>query len=157
HVWAAGDMVAIYGGYQASVTGRLAALDAALGLGFVAPRRYRAVREPLARKRRRLLAARHFVDAYYAPTLPPAFAADDATLCRCEEVSVGTIRERIAQGVDGTRAIKAATRCGMGPCQGRQCTVSLASLLGHDLPSPSFARPSLRFPARPITVAELAE
>ncbi|MBX3581064.1 MAG: FAD-dependent oxidoreductase [Rhizobiaceae bacterium] len=157
NVWAAGDMVAIYGGYQASITGRLAALDACLDLGFLSPAYYRSIREPLASKRRRLLVARHFVDAYYAPTLLPATAADDALLCRCEEVSVGAIRDRIAQGVDGTRAIKAATRCGMGPCQGRQCTVSLASMLGHDRPRSSFARPSLRFPARPITVAELAQ
>ncbi len=156
-IWAAGDTVAIYGGYQATLTGRLAALDAALGLGLMDPERHRNVVEPLAMKRRRLLAARRFVDAYYAPTLLPGSAPDDATLCRCEEVSVGAVRERIAEGVAGTRGIKAATRCGMGPCQGRQCTVSLASLLADQLPDAQFERPSLRFPARPITVAELAE
>lgn len=155
-VWAAGDMVAIHGGYQASLTGRLAALDAALGLGFIGAQRHELAAAPLARKRRRLLAARDFIDAYYAPTLLANSAADDATLCRCEEVSVGAIRERIAQGVAGTRALKASTRCGMGPCQGRQCTVSLANLIAHELPGASFERPSLRFPARPITVAELA-
>jgi len=157
NVWAAGDSVAIHGGYQAMLAGRLAALDAAHTLGFVDAQSHKTATAPLLRQRRRLLAARRFLDAYYAPTLLPEQAPDDATLCRCEEVSVGTVRRKIAEGAAGTRALKAATRCGMGPCQGRQCTVSLASLLAHEIPHAQFERPSLRVPARPITVAELAE
>ena len=157
NVWAAGDSVAISGGYQATLTGKLAALDVAFSLGFIDAARHEAESGPVLKKRKRLLAARRFVDAYYAPTLLPAHAPDDAMLCRCEEINVGTIREKIAGGAAGTRAIKAATRCGMGPCQGRQCTLSLVSLLSSELPNATFERPSLRFPARPITVAELAE
>lgn len=156
NVWAAGDMVAIFGGYLASLTGQLAGLDAALGLGALGQEAHQRIARPVIRERQRRLAARAFVDALYAPTLLPAAAPDDALLCRCEEIRVGTIRDKIAQGVNGTRALKAGTRCGMGPCQGRQCTVSLASLLADEAPEASFARPSLRFPARPITVAELA-
>jgi len=156
-VWAAGDTVAIHGGYQAVLSGKLAALEAAFSLGRIDAKTHGMAIRPLLKQRKRQLAARRFVDSVYAPTLLPTLASDDAMLCRCEEVTVGTIRRKIEQGNTGTRAIKVTTRCGMGPCQGRQCTVSLTSLLASELPLATLERPSLRFPARPITVAELAE
>jgi NAD(P)H-nitrite reductase large subunit len=156
-VWVAGDSAAISGGYQATLTGRLAALDVALARGFIHDSWHASQSAPLRKKRERLLRARRFIDAYYAPSLLPAQARDETLLCRCEEVSIGHIRRQVAEGAAGTRAVKAGTRCGMGPCQGRQCTVSLAAMLHAECPGRHFERPSLRCPARPITVAELAE
>jgi bacterioferritin-associated ferredoxin len=156
-VWIAGDGAAIAGGYLATLSGRLAALDVARSAGaFDAPEHARLA-APLAAERRRRLRARAFVDALYAPTLAAAIAPDVALLCRCEEVTVGQARAAIAAGARGTRQLKAATRCGMGPCQGRQCTLSVVNLLARELgDGADLVRPSLRTPGRPITVAELA-
>ncbi|EKF41527.1 BFD domain-containing protein (2Fe-2S)-binding domain-containing protein [Nitratireductor indicus C115] len=156
-IWVAGDSVAIAGGYQAMLSGRLAALDAAHALGLCDGEHHACASAPLLAERKHLGTARRFIDRYYAPTLLPRQAPDETLICRCEEVSLGTVRAAIAAGADGTRSLKAATRCGMGPCQGRQCTVSVASALAAEAPGLNFERPSLRFPARPITVAELAQ
>jgi len=157
-IWLAGDAAAISGGYLATLTGKLAALDIARELGAVTTGAHAEAVAPLLAERRRRLRARCFVDALYAPTLSAAKADGAALLCRCEEVPVSRIRAAIAQGATGTRQVKAATRCGMGPCQGRQCTLSLVSVLAEELGAAvtDFSRPSLRTPGRPITVAELA-
>ncbi|ODT14498.1 MAG: hypothetical protein ABS35_34530 [Kaistia sp. SCN 65-12] len=156
-VWIAGDGAAIAGGYLATLSGRIAALDVARNAGRIDAAEHAHLTEPLAAERRRRLRARAFVDRLYAPTLSAAAAPDAALLCRCEEVTVGQARAAIAAGARGTRQLKAATRCGMGPCQGRQCTLSVVSVLAHELGSGAdLVRPSLRTPGRPITVAELA-
>jgi NADPH-dependent 2,4-dienoyl-CoA reductase/sulfur reductase-like enzyme len=157
-IWIAGDAAAISGGYLATVTGRLAALDVARELAILTAEAHAEAAAPVLAERSRRLAARRFVDALYAPTLSAAKADGTALLCRCEEVPVSRVRAVIAEGATGTRQVKAATRCGMGPCQGRQCTLSLVSVLAEELGAAvtDFSRPSLRTPGRPITVAELA-
>jgi len=156
-VWIAGDGAAIAGGYLATLSGRLTALDVARKTGAISASDHARLAQPLAAERRRRLRARAFVDALYAPTVPAADAPDAALLCRCEEVTVGQARAAIAAGAGGTRQLKAATRCGMGPCQGRQCTLSVVNLLARELgQGADLVRPSLRTPGRPITVAELA-
>ncbi|WP_035831570.1 (2Fe-2S)-binding protein [Kaistia adipata] len=156
-VWIAGDGAAIAGGYLATLSGSLAALDVARSAGRIDAAEHARLATPLAAERRRRLRARAFVDALYAPTLSAAAAPDAALLCRCEEVTVGQARAAIAAGARGTRQLKAATRCGMGPCQGRQCTLSVVNLLARELgDGADLVRPSLRTPGRPVTVAELA-
>jgi NAD(P)H-nitrite reductase large subunit len=46
---------------------------------------------------------------------------DDIIICRCEEVTLGEIREWIAKGYDTFDELKRVLRVGMGPCQGRGC------------------------------------
>lgn len=58
--------------------------------------------------------------------------ADDTVVCRCEEVTAGTLR----QAVNDTAAqelnrVKALTRVGMGRCQGRMCGAAAAEVLAH--------------------------
>jgi NADPH-dependent 2,4-dienoyl-CoA reductase/sulfur reductase-like enzyme len=158
-IWIAGDAATISGGFVASLEGRLAALDIAAGFGRINHGEQRARSASLAAHRQRIRRARRFLDELYAPTLATFEADDAALLCRCEEVSVGDMRRAIAMGANSVRKLKAATRCGMGPCQGRQCTLSalnlLASNVGVDVAA--LQRPTLRMPSRPISVAELAE
>ena len=51
----------------------------------------------------------------------------DTIICRCEDVTLGEIREQIAQGKHTLEEIKRACRIGMGPCQGRTCAPLIAS------------------------------
>lgn len=47
--------------------------------------------------------------------------SEKTIICRCEDLTVDEIRERIEQGYGSFEEIKRITRIGMGPCQGRTC------------------------------------
>jgi NADPH-dependent 2,4-dienoyl-CoA reductase/sulfur reductase-like enzyme len=49
------------------------------------------------------------------------WAKADTVTCRCEEVPWAAIGAAVAAGARDVRAVKGATRCGMGYCQGRMC------------------------------------
>ncbi|MDF3000171.1 MAG: hypothetical protein K0Q48_290 [Bacillota bacterium] len=83
---------------------------------------------------------------------------DDMLVCRCEEVTVGEIKEAIAQGARDVVGVKRRTRAGMGLCQGRTCEKMVQQILCQELGiSPEEAGcSSIRPPARPITFGTLA-
>jgi NAD(P)H-nitrite reductase large subunit len=111
---------------------------------------------PMRERHAKALASRPFIDTMFAPrSLDP----DDAVMvCRCEEVTAGQIRDAAKLGCQGLNQLKAYTRCGMGPCQGRMCGLSAAGVLGNARGvHPRSVEPfRTRFPARPLTVGELA-
>lgn len=49
------------------------------------------------------------------------YFSDNTIICRCEEITLGEIREYIRQGYRSVDEIKRISRAGMGPCQGRTC------------------------------------
>jgi len=156
----AGDGAGISGAEAAVLTGRLAALDAAVWLGRLAAperdRRAAPIRAALDRER----SSRPFFDRLYRPSRPAIIPPeDDVIACRCEEVSVGDIRRAVRLGAPGPNQIKAFTRCGMGPCQGRICGPIVAAITADTLGKPIFEigtfRP--RAPFEPITVGALAD
>ena len=155
----AGDGAGIAGAEAVALSGRLAALDAAAALGRLdeaeRDRRAAPIRAELARER----AIRPFLDALYRPrrsVLAPA--EDDTIACRCEEVTVGQIRRAVRLGAPGPNQLKAFTRCGMGPCQGRICGpivgAVIAAARGVPIAAVGTYRP--RAPYKPITVGALA-
>jgi bacterioferritin-associated ferredoxin len=106
--------------------------------------------------RARHLALRPFLDALYTPR-PPRL--DDATLvCRCEEVTAGQIRVAARIGALGLNQLKAFTRCGMGPCQGRMCGATAAEVMAaaRGVPVEQVEPYRTRFPTKPLTLGELA-
>jgi NADPH-dependent 2,4-dienoyl-CoA reductase/sulfur reductase-like enzyme len=156
----AGDAGGIAGAEAAALSGRLAALDAAAKLGHLGEgerdRRAQPIRAALEGER----ALRPFLDKLYRP--PPAVlvpAEDEVIACRCEEVSVDQIRRAARLGAPGPNQLKAFTRCGMGPCQGRICgpivSAVIADVLGKPIPEIGTYRP--RAPFKPITVGALAD
>lgn len=156
----AGDAGGIAGAAAARLTGRLAALDAAALLGRLGTperdRRAAPIRAALARER----AMRAFLDRLHRPRRSVLAPGDGATIvCRCEEVSVARIREAARLGAVGSDPMKAFTRCGMGPCQGRICGPAAAAIIADTLGRPiaeiGLWRP--RAPYKPITVGPLAD
>jgi NADPH-dependent 2,4-dienoyl-CoA reductase/sulfur reductase-like enzyme len=155
----AGDGGRIFGAESAALAGGLAALDAAAALGRIdeteRERRAQPIRAALARER----AIRPFLDALYRPSPSVLAPADDATIaCRCEEVSVGRIRRAVRLGAPGPNQLKAFTRCGMGPCQGRICgpIVSAVIAAARGVPIAEIGTYRPRAPYKPITVGALA-
>jgi NADPH-dependent 2,4-dienoyl-CoA reductase/sulfur reductase-like enzyme len=156
----AGDGGGISGAEAAVLSGRLAALDAAMWLGHIGAaerdRRAAPFREALDHER----ASRRFLDRLYRPAPSVMVPAEDEVIaCRCEEVSVGQIRRAARLGAQGPNQIKAFTRCGMGPCQGRICGPVVAAItadvLGKPIAEIGTWRP--RAPFKPITVGALAD
>lgn len=58
---------------------------------------------------------------------------DDMIVCRCEEVTVGEIKEAIRQGARDVTGVKRRTRAGMGLCQGRTCEKLVQAILRQEL------------------------
>ncbi|MGX8702566.1 (2Fe-2S)-binding protein [Caproiciproducens sp.] len=78
---------------------------------------------------------------------------DDVLVCRCEEVTVGEVREAIRMGARDLNGIKRRTRAGMGLCQGRTCEALLLQILRQEIPGitpeeAGFFTP--RTPQRPV-------
>ena len=158
-IYVAGDGAGIAGAPAAALQGQLAALDAVQSLGFID----RAGRDEGARSLRRALdrtlSARPFLDAIYAPSAA-LLRPDDATvICRCEEVTAGEIRNAAALGCIGPNQTKAFTRCGMGPCQGRYCGLTVTEILSEATgrPPEEIGYYRLRAPLKPIALQELAD
>jgi NADPH-dependent 2,4-dienoyl-CoA reductase/sulfur reductase-like enzyme len=155
-LFVAGDAGGIGGWGAAAVSGEIAALGIARSLG--SPEDMDALRSngKLDDRRNRALALRPFLDATYPP--PRERIADDVIVCRCEEITAGTIRKVTRGGVADPNAVKAATRCGMGPCQGRQCGYSVQAILAeaHGVPIGDVSFFNIRPPLKPVTLGEIA-
>jgi NADPH-dependent 2,4-dienoyl-CoA reductase/sulfur reductase-like enzyme len=154
----AGDGAGIAGAEAAAARGTLAGLDAAHRLGRLdAAARDRAAAPALAALRR-VERGRAFLDALYRPARAFRIPADEVIVCRCEEVTVRQVREAVAQGCRGPNQVKAFLRCGMGPCQGRFCGLTVSELIaeasGRGVAEVGYYR--LRPPVKPVTLAELA-
>lgn len=117
HILAAGECCGIGGEGAARLEGAIA--GCAVAGDLAAARRLCAARD---RMRRFAAGVAHT----FAPGPRARALADDATVvCRCEDVTLGALR-----GCDGARSAKLATRCGMGPCQGRVCGAAMAEIAG---------------------------
>lgn len=152
-LWVAGDAGGLGGAQAATWQGRLAGAAAARHLG-------RAAREALEdrRDRRGLARARRFQAALWRAYAAPPRAAPrgETVVCRCEHVTAAAIERAVAAGARDPGAVKRATRCGMGRCQGRLCTEALVRVLegaGHDVPPEALFAPQI--PARAVPVAPL--
>lgn len=92
------------------------------------------------------------------PLPATADIADATEVCRCEGVTAGEIREAVATGWNDLHGTKAATRAGMGPCQGRECGHIVAALAargaGPDREPECFAA---RMPLRPLPMSTTVE
>lgn len=154
-LYVAGDGAGIAGVAAAQARGRVAAHGIARQLGRPAPA---ASVAEARRELDRAVASRGFIDALYPPPLDLDEISEEVIVCRCEEVTAGQIRAAAKIHRGGPNQIKAYTRCGMGPCQGRQCgyTVNriLAKEYGRTRGETGFFR--IRPPLKPVTLGELA-
>lgn len=159
-IWVAGDGAGIAGVDLAVQRGRLTGLAVAHTLE-PAPTRasknaYNANAHRLKCSISHRLPARHFIDALYPPLPIDRLATADTIVCRCEAITLGTIHSAIAQGAVGPNRVKTFTRCGMGACQGRQCSTPLTRIVAHATGKPFDAIGALRIrpPLKPTLIAD---
>jgi NADPH-dependent 2,4-dienoyl-CoA reductase/sulfur reductase-like enzyme len=154
----AGDGAGIGGAEAAAAQGHLAGLEAARALGRIDE----AVRDRLGATAQATLLTygqgRAFLERLYRPAPHFRQAHDEALACRCEEVTGRQIREAAALGVPGPNQMKAMLRCGMGPCQGRLCGLTVVEMIAaaRGISPAEVGYYHLRTPVKPLTLAELA-
>ncbi|MYQ76542.1 MULTISPECIES: NAD(P)/FAD-dependent oxidoreductase [unclassified Streptomyces] len=151
-VWAVGETGGVGGVRLALAEGELAALSViADARGGRVPARAGALR----RRRRRMRGFAGLMGTVHRPG--PAWTGwldPDTEVCRCEEVTVGTVRTAVTElGAGDTRTAKLLTRAGMGWCQGRTCGFAVRALTA---PPGADAPPDRRPLACPVPLAALA-
>jgi bacterioferritin-associated ferredoxin len=153
----AGDGAGIGGALAAAERGRLAGLAAVRALASQrAPGA--AETEAVRRALRHAERGRAFLDILFAPAAPFRLPTGDTIVCRCEEVTAAQIAETMALGVEGPNQLKAFRRCGMGPCQGRMCGLTVTELIARarGVSPDVVGYYRLRPPVKPIPLKELA-
>ncbi|THD81459.1 FAD-dependent oxidoreductase [Aliigemmobacter aestuarii] len=157
-VFIAGDGAGIAGAKAATLTGQLSALAIAHDLGALPEADRDLAARPLRAKLALETAARPFLDRAYPPCAQALAPADETIICRCEEVTAGTIRHQAALGCLGPNQTKSFCRAGMGPCQGRYCGLTVTELLSacHGRPQQATGAYRIRAPLKPVTLGELA-
>lgn len=153
-----GDGAAIAGALAAEASGAMAAVAAMQAIDHIDSVEAAALAAPWRAQLQRHQHIRAFLDALYRP--PPWLYApsDDTVVCRCEEVTAGRIREMAHLGCQGPNQTKFFSRCGMGPCQGRQCGITVSQILATalDRPMQEIGSYRIRAPLKPIPLESVA-
>ena len=154
----AGDGAGIGGAKVASLSGRIAALNAVFQIERIDRNTRDAAARTLFERCRSERAIRPFLDILYSP---PAslFTPDDTTIiCRCEEIKAGDIRRYASLGCATPNQVKIHGRCGMGPCQSRNCGLTVTELLASETQTTQDAVGAFRIraPLKPIALPEMA-
>ncbi|WP_426139480.1 NAD(P)/FAD-dependent oxidoreductase [Pseudomonas sp. DWP3-1-2] len=157
-VYVAGDGAGIGGAQAAAVQGQLTALGIASQLGTISPAQRDQRAEPLRATLESNLRIRPFLDSLYQPKEENRIPADDVMVCRCEEVTAGDLRGFVALGCVGPNQAKSFGRCGMGPCQGRMCGLTVTEIIAKSrgVSAAEVGYYRIRPPIKPITLGELA-
>lgn len=158
-VFVAGDVTDVAGSKAALVAGQIAGLTAVHQLGLLDKKTLSERLAPLyprLRSLNRLADALHQIYAF-RPGLARA-AKDDTLLCRCEEITLGQVKQTVAKGATDLHQVKLATRAGMGYCQGRFCSILVAPVIAEATGQPlSDLLPfTVRLPIQPIPLRILA-
>jgi NADPH-dependent 2,4-dienoyl-CoA reductase/sulfur reductase-like enzyme len=157
-LYVAGDGAGISGAAAAGIHGELAALACARDLGVLDATACDEASNTLLAQWRgsarfgqamaRLMALRDGAVAGIAP---------DTVVCRCEDVTRAEIDAAAREGARDMNQLKAWTRCGMGPCQGRTCGDVAGQLLSAHVGTREAAGCfTARAPLRPVSLAEVA-
>jgi len=156
----AGDCGRIAGSQVAEVSGHLAALDALYQLKIISKQKRDQKSKPWFEKRKPHMAVRPFLDKLFQPSKKWLVPENQKCLvCRCEEVTVGQIREAVQKGALSPDRIKSLFRCGMGPCQGRMCGLTVSEIIADEIEQTprEVGYFKIRPPLRPITLGQLSQ
>ena len=154
-----GDGAGVRGVAAAALAGRLAGLVAAHDLGCIDKGQFEGQASTIQAA---LAKAGRFGGAMAAMTAPRADdvfgLAPDTIICRCEDVNRGQLERAIEDGASTIDQLKAWTRAGMGPCQGRMCGEAVAGLLARHVGGrETVGLWTGRSPIRLVAVADLAD
>ncbi|MEM8744777.1 MAG: FAD-dependent oxidoreductase [Pseudomonadota bacterium] len=158
-VFIIGDGSGIDGALAAEASGKIAALQVAARLGALSEderdQKSAEARHRKAKQKR----IRPLLDHLYSPPEYVVCPEEPSTIvCRCEEVRVRDIHACMETGCDGPNQLKAYSRCGMGPCQGRMCGLTVSELMAkhRGVATDEVGYYRIRTPIKPIPLSALA-
>jgi NADPH-dependent 2,4-dienoyl-CoA reductase/sulfur reductase-like enzyme len=159
-IYAVGETTGIAGAGKSFIEGRIAAWDILKKRGVVDFQTYESNARPLMRRRSRQVQYGRFLN-HLCRLQPGCFAdiPDETVICRCEEITMGTIRSQLDNDFTTMNGIKKATRSGMGNCQGRTCGPILFDILSahSHRPPDGIGCTSARAPVKTVTLGALAK
>ena len=157
-LYVAGDGAGIAGAAAAGAHGELAALACAHDLGRLGAASHARERDRLQASWRKSARFGHAMAGLMAlRDGAVAGIAPDTVVCRCEDVTRAEIDAAARDGARDMNQLKAWTRCGMGPCQGRSCGDVAGALLAiHAGSREAVGCFTGRAPLRPVSLAEVA-
>jgi len=157
-VFAAGDGASIGGVELSLVEGRIAGIHAAIHAGMAISKHAGATLGRDRSKHKSLCQFRTGLEHIFSNNVDWLdLLTPETIICRCEDVTLGELDQCKAKGWTSPLQLKAATRIGMGRCQGRNCLGTLAALTSSptsDIEA-NPAMPRTRQPARPILLGDL--
>ena len=159
-LWTPGDGGGVAGAVAAELEGTLVGLSVACKLGVPGSRTLRARRRKTRAALRKVLRFRKGMDRLCEVRPGLATLATAETLaCRCEEVTLAEVETSITLGGTDIRTLKAMTRLGMGPCQGRVCWPAVSRVIASRKKKPvaDIGPRSVRAPIVPLTLGSLAD
>ncbi|MEU8221500.1 2Fe-2S iron-sulfur cluster-binding protein [Kribbella sp. NPDC048915] len=152
-VFAAGELTGIGGAALSAAEGTLAGINAAHSArGTSVSTGHASARTAVERGRRFATA---LARAYPIRDGWKSWSAADTLICRCEEVTRGQLESAADdRGLGNGRALRLSSRAGLGMCQGRVCSRTVAALLAQpgEVPDVSMKRPI----AVPVRLRDLA-
>ncbi|MCK5509895.1 MAG: FAD-dependent oxidoreductase [Desulfobacterales bacterium] len=121
-VYAVGEITGIAGAKKSFIQGKLAALSILKKMEKTDARnRKKEIQTLISLDHQQVKYASFLNHLCQVPKSSYAVIPDEIMICRCEEITMGTIKENIRKGFDTIGSLKKSTRCGMGRCQGRIC------------------------------------
>ncbi len=152
NIYVIGDCAQVYGEAVATIRGTLCGLHISHSFGTMDEAEYQ---EEIKKNKKKLCLAkapRNFIDTFFTPRENLYDAPDDVVVCRCENVTVGEIRNTCVEGLADINDIKLRTRSGMGICQGRTCGAAAAAIAAkkRNVSIESMGALSVRNPVRNV-------
>jgi thioredoxin reductase/bacterioferritin-associated ferredoxin len=158
-VYAVGDGAGVAGSAVANLEGRIAGIAAASSLGSIGAKEVEKRLKPFRDKLERITRLREVLDEISMPR-PGLYelATDSTVICRCEEITLGEIKQIVRDGVEDINEIKRLTRMGMGRCQGRMCAPLVQEVIARmiGIPPAEVGYLNQRPPVKPVPLAVLA-
>jgi NAD(P)H-nitrite reductase large subunit len=129
-ILAAGEITGIGGAQKSINEGQLAAYTILEKLGKEKSSHLSHSLKKLQKERKHHLSFVKCFNSLYQ--IDPATILDlpeETIICRCESVTLKDLKKALKMGCHNPNALKVATRCAMGKCQGRTCTPIIYDLL----------------------------
>jgi NADPH-dependent 2,4-dienoyl-CoA reductase/sulfur reductase-like enzyme len=157
-IFVAGDGAGIGGAQAAALQGALAGVAVAAQLRAIDSARRDLEATSLRRDLASAMRIRPFLDSLYRPRDANRIPKNETIVCRCEEVTAGELRQFVELGCVGPNQAKSFGRCGMGPCQGRMCGLTVTEVIAdaRRVSPAEVGYYRIRSPIKPLTLGELA-
>ena len=158
HIYIVGDCLRVYGEKAAILRGKITALQIAYNYKLLTPKELRKAMFSLWIKYMQVLSARPMLSRAFSPRRDLYDVPDDVVVCRCENITAGSIRAVALEGLADINEVKLRTRSGMGSCQGRMCEAASAAIAAsvRKIRPQDMDKLSIRNPLRAVPLEVLA-